>query len=121
MKVKQYIAIILLLSPLSCVIDYPVFESNIIGTYVEKYSENIDYRRRERDTLYLRPNGKLYSKYWGNGTYRLMNYNEILLTPEKGKSITTRTYITNELFRQPKIWISDNANWEFYEKTEINN
>lgn len=116
---KKLIPVVILLFIISLFIDYPVFESNIIGVYVEKYTSNDHYmksRKRERDTLYLKKDGLLFSKFWGNGTYKLKNYNEIILTPEKGKSITTHTTVTNELFSKFKIIINHGVDWEYYEK-----
>lgn len=116
---KKLIPVVILLFIISLFIDYPVFESNVIGVYVEKYTSNdryMKFRKRERDTLYLKKGGLLFSKFWGNGTYKLKNYNEIILTPEKGKSITTHTTVTNELFSKFKIIINHSADWEYYEK-----
>ena len=71
------------------------------------------------DTLTLKPDGTLYSKFYGNGTYTISYGGDltqrIVLKPENPKEVMTfSTYISNKIYEKTEISLG--GDWSCYKK-----
>ncbi|CAM1363332.1 hypothetical protein [Tenacibaculum xiamenense] len=89
----------------------PVSKETIAGKYVNKYYNAIGAHHEtagKPDTLTLKPDGNLNSKFYGYGTYSISYKGgfpqKIVLKPENPEEIMTfHTYISNKLYEKTKI------------------
>lgn len=101
--------------------NFPLSNKTIAGTYVNKHYDAIDAHHEtagKPDTLFLKSNGTLYSKFYGNGKYLISNRGiltqEIKLYPENPEEGIFFTQLSNKIYEKTKISLG--GNWSCYEK-----
>ncbi len=104
-------------------INYQINDKTAIGIYVNKNFENpicCVESPHVPDTLTLNKNGTFYSKYYGNGKYKLGSGFETkieLNSTDIGKELTHKTYFENKICAKPRIILNADMN-HYYEKIE---
>ena len=102
--------------------NFPLSNKTIAGTYVNKYYDAIDSHHEtagKPDTLFLKADGTLYSKFYGNGKYSISNGGDltqkIVLHPENPKVVMTfSTFLSNKIYEKTKISLG--GDWNCYER-----
>ena len=113
-KIIIIVLIILLLN-----YDIPLSNESISGTYANKNYNSVGAHHEtagRTDTLIMKPNGTLYSKFFGNGTYSISNEGkftqEIVLNPEKPEEGQFHSYLSNKIYEKTKISLGGSSCYE---------
>lgn len=121
MKIKSIIIIVIIMTIFYFNFNIPLTMKSISGTYVNRHYDAFDAHHetaKKSDTLTLKPDGSLYSEFYGNGTYEIA-YEGVTtyidIKPENPNDVMSiYTYITNRIFEKTKINLG--GEWECYEK-----
>ncbi|CAN5472443.1 hypothetical protein BH10BAC1_BH10BAC1_00370 [soil metagenome] len=102
-------------------IDFPMQESDIVGSYVNKNYSNEPCcveAPHIADTLVLMADKTFTSGFYGSGTYKISYENSYTTRIEWEYEMGAagyNTYFSNELFEKPKIILNYDMN-HYYEK-----